>query len=139
MTEQMRILKKRLKEAPAIFRRLNRKLLRVGGQSLVIHPCSNNEVAEMVFRYGEPLSQTVVKKKMMTSNDCHRNTAKLWRAGKLDAICLGYGLSEDGLWREHYWGMKDDHIVETTVSRVAYFGATFPGEGGDIIVGYLEG
>jgi hypothetical protein len=62
----------------------------------------------------------------------------LWREGKLDAIGVGYGLSEDGLWREHYWGMKDDHIVETTASRVAYFGATFPGEGGNIIVGYLE-
>ena len=51
MTEQMRILTKRLRRAPAVFRRLNRKLLKVGGQSLVIHPCSNNEVAEMVFRF----------------------------------------------------------------------------------------
>ena len=51
----------------------------------------------------------------------------------------GYGLSEDGLWREHYWGMKDNHIVETTISRIGYFGATFRGEAGDIIVGYLEG
>jgi hypothetical protein len=138
MTEQMRILTKRLKEAPAVFRRLNRKLLKVGGQSLVIHPCSNNEVAEMVFRHGESLSKTAIQKKM-TSNECHRNTAELWRADKLDAICLGYALSEDGLWREHYWGIKDDHIVETTISRIAYFGATFCGEAGDIMVGYLEG
>ena len=31
--------------------------------------------------------------------------------------------------------MKDDYIVETTIYRTAYFGATFRGEAGDIIVG----
>jgi hypothetical protein len=138
MTEQMRILTKRLKDAPAIFRRLNRKLLKAGGKSLVVHPEQSDRVADMVFRVGRLIRATVTIKKG-ARNDCHRNTAKLWRAGKLDAICLGYGLSEDGLWREHYWGMKDDHIIETTISRIAYFGATFLGEAGDIVVGYLEG
>jgi hypothetical protein len=138
MTEQMHILTTRLKEAPAIFRKLNRKVLKEGGKILVVHPASVERIADLLFRYGLPVKAPITNKKG-ARNDCHRNTAKLWRAGKLDAICLGYGLSEDGLWREHYWGMKDDHIVETTVSRVAYFGATFPEEGGDIIVGYLEG
>ena len=96
MTEQMRILTRRLKEAPAIFRRLNRKLVKVGGQIIVVHPGSDNKVAAMVFRNGVPLPQTVVKKKKMTPNECHHNTAKLWKAGKLDGICLGYGLSDDG-------------------------------------------
>jgi hypothetical protein len=138
MTEQMRILTMRLKEAATVFRKLNRKLLKEGGKILVVHPEQSGKVADMVFRVGQPIKATVTIKKG-ARNDCHRNTAKLWRAGKLDAICLGYGLSEDGLWREHYWGMKDDHIIETTISRIAYFGATFLGEAGDIIVGYLEG
>jgi hypothetical protein len=133
----MQILTMRLKEAPSVFRKLNRKLLKEGGKILVVHPGSVERIADLVFRYGLPVKAPITNKRG-AKNDCHRNTAKLWRAGKLDAICVGYGLSEDGLWREHYWGVKDDHIVETTVSRVAYFGATFPGEGGDIIVGYLE-
>jgi hypothetical protein len=137
MTEQMRILTKRLKEAPAIFRRLNRKLVKVGGRILLVHPGSDNKVAEMVFHYGESL-QTVLKKKKMTPNECHHNTAKLWKAGKLDAICLGYGLSDDGLWREHYWGIKDDRIVETTVSRIRYFSVIFRGKGGDPIANWLS-
>jgi hypothetical protein len=138
MTEQMRILTMRLKEAAPVFRKLNRKLLKEGGEILVVHPEQSGRVADMVFRVGRPIKATVTIQKG-ARNDCHRNTAKLWRAGKLDAICLGYGLSEEGLWREHYWGMKDDHIVETTIPRIAYFGATFRGEAGDIIVGYLEG
>jgi hypothetical protein len=128
----------RLKEAPSVFRKLNRKLLKQGGRTLIVHSEQSCSVADMVLRYGQPVKAPITIKRG-AHNQCHRNTAKLWRAGKLDAICLGYGLSEAGLWREHYWGLKDDHIIETTVSRNAYFGVIFHGEAGNIIVGYLEG
>ena len=36
----------------------------------------------------------------------------------------GYALSDDGLWRQHSWGLlTDDRVVETTVARLRYFGA----------------
>jgi hypothetical protein len=30
--------------------------------------------------------------------------------------------TEDGLWREHSWGVRDGEPVEATVARLKYFG-----------------
>jgi len=60
---------------------------------------------------------------------CHGNTCDLWeqnRKGHEVAIATGYGLSRDGLWRQHSWLMQRTtrgvKVVETTVKRIAYFG-----------------
>lgn len=58
---------------------------------------------------------------------CHRNTCYLWDANKERVlIATGYALSEDGMWRQHSWGIhvrpRVNRIVETTVKRIAYFG-----------------
>lgn len=44
-------------------------------------------------------------------------------------VIEGYALSLDGLWRHHFWLMdrKDGHIVETTESRLAYWGTVIGG------------
>lgn len=60
-------------------------------------------------------------------SQCHRNSAYCWDANKTRAVlCTGYGLSEDGLWRQHSWCIhikpRKNRVVETTVERVAYFG-----------------
>src|SRR4051794_38435785 len=41
------------------------------------------------------------------SERVHRNLGKLWMAvrRKLSAIGSGYALSDDGLWRQHSWGL----------------------------------
>lgn len=57
---------------------------------------------------------------------CHSNSAYLWDANsdKL-AICTGYALSRDGLWRQHSWLVfksTGGSVVETTVRRLLYFG-----------------
>jgi hypothetical protein len=65
-----------------------------------------------------------VVQRTMKKSECHRNVAKIW-AGKqreLVGIGTGYSLSEDGLWRQHSWGIRREGILETTVSRVKYFG-----------------
>jgi hypothetical protein len=54
--------------------------------------------------------------------ECHLNAVRLWRAEECDAIGTGYALSADGLWREHSWGVRDGHLVETTEPRIKYLG-----------------
>jgi hypothetical protein len=48
----------------------------------------------------------------------------LWlkKEEELVAVATGYALSDDGLWRQHSWGMRRDAIIETTEARVLYFG-----------------
>ena len=58
---------------------------------------------------------------------CHRNTCRLWEKNKDKVlIATGYALSEDGVWRQHSWGIqvrpRRNRVVETTAKRIAYFG-----------------
>lgn len=60
---------------------------------------------------------------------CHANAARLMVADPASTlVATGYALSEDGLWREHSWGIRVDpgspkaRVIETTTPRVAYFG-----------------
>ena len=60
-------------------------------------------------------------------NDCHANVAGLWVRGQVAAIGTGYALSEDGLWRQHSWGLRESGVVvETTYQRVRYVGIQVP-------------
>lgn len=56
---------------------------------------------------------------------CHQNSAFLWSNNRRKLkVVTGWALSDDGLWRQHTWCWwpKQRKVVETTVSRVAYFG-----------------
>lgn len=60
---------------------------------------------------------------------CHWNTAKLFKEGKIDAVVIGYARTPKGVnppnWHQHTWGMKNGKIVETTASNkgnLHYFG-----------------
>lgn len=58
-------------------------------------------------------------------SQCGSNISTLWRERKLAAICYGYVLSNDGLWREQWWGtLKGAPLVET---RGVCFGVRFRG------------
>lgn len=75
--------------------------------------------SELTYKLGKP-------------SQCHQNVIDLWKAKHIQHIYTGYGLSEDGLWREHSWGLdityaNDDSppvnvVVETTEERLIYFG-----------------
>jgi hypothetical protein len=56
---------------------------------------------------------------------CHRNSALCWDANR-DAlrIATGYGLSRDGLWRQHTWcvTVNEQVVIETTTKRTHYCG-----------------
>jgi hypothetical protein len=62
--------------------------------------------------------------------NCHAKVAGLWFEGRLDVIGSGYALHDDGLWRQHSWGIWPDGVVlETKWAFVKYFGLTLaPGE-----------
>jgi len=105
------------------MQQLRSYLLCFGGRELVYPLTPDRDLAELMNR-GEWMTGAVVLKRMARSA-CHRNVAKLWLAkpGKLSAIGTGYALSDDGLWRQHSWGLRaDGRIVETTIARQKYFG-----------------
>ena|SRR5579883_1421364 len=104
---------------------LEQKLLLFGG-------------TRMVFRY-EPDLKLLLKRGELfdepaefvpgEASHCHLNVARLWREYKGDvSIGTGYALSEDDLWRQHSWLIREKPIagqyrlIETTIRRVKYFG-----------------
>ena len=56
---------------------------------------------------------------------CHANAAMIYvRSRGRARMDSGYDLSDDGLWRQHSWGIdsRDGRILETTERRVRYDG-----------------
>ena len=123
--EQERILDRRFREAARQqpdLKVLRRLLLGLGGTHLVAPP-SPDGTLPLLINAGFVMAGPVVQRTMKKS-DCHRNVAEIWakRQDELVGIGTGYSLSDDGLWREHSWGVRREGILETTVSRVKYFG-----------------
>lgn len=62
-------------------------------------------------------------------NKCHQNSAYMYQENEnVTHIGTGWGLSSDGLWRQHSWGMIDDELIETTVGRDIYYGVLLNGQ-----------
>jgi hypothetical protein len=108
-------------------------LLAIGGDDISPQP---EPLLPLILSHGKLLDYPV-KIKRMRRNLCHENVLRLWVRGNLDALAFGYGLSDDGMWRPHWWALRDKTIVETTVPREAYFGflANPPKEWAKVIVG----
>ncbi len=104
---------------------LKLKILGYGGEAVVLaykdsdHP---KMLERGVCRYG---SHVVMMPRM---SNVHENIARLSIGGLVDSVCTGYALSQDGVWRQHSWGLKDGVIVETVEPKVAYFGFTLTDE-----------
>jgi hypothetical protein len=123
--DRKKFLQARLREAikaqPEI-RRLKLLLLRLGGDFLVAPPTADSDLLELIelgFLIGGPVTL-----KVMRSSMCHQNVAAAWRTRRFGVIgvATGYALSEDGLWRQHSWGVLRDGVLETTEVRLKYFG-----------------
>ena len=71
--------------------------------------------------------------KEMRSSMCHQNVAAVWKSRRFGIIgvATGYALSEDGLWRQHSWGLLRDGVLETTEARLNYFGILLQNAGAD--------
>jgi hypothetical protein len=109
------------------FRALRDRLLALGGACVVVMPEEDVFLDLLLADGALLLSSRIVMTHGGAPNACHRNAAELFRAGR-GLVAAGYGLSEDGLWRRHFWTVdrKRGRILETTVRRCAYFGIVLP-------------
>ena len=116
--------KERLEQCPELIP-LRNKLLEIDGLEIVPRPESDlTKLMERgrLFDFG-------VELRLMRRSGCHENAAKLWRENRKDnKICTGWGLSDDGLWRQHTWVISNEKIIETTEVRIKYFGVIFSEE-----------
>src|SRR4051794_38496704 len=98
------------------------------GGALVVPPPTPDLLLDVQRDQGQVFDPSTIEVRV-GSDDCHRNAARLWRAGVASAVGTGYALSDDELWREHSWAWNTaDVLIETTVARTRYFGIRFDGE-----------
>jgi hypothetical protein len=132
--KQLKFLQRRLRQAsleqPGL-KRLKSLLLRLGGAFIVAPPKPDADI-QALLDSGFVMSGTAMLKRGRASM-CHQNVASLWKARRFGIIGIasGYALSEDGLWRQHSWGLLRDGLLETTEPRVKYFGILLQGERAD--------
>jgi hypothetical protein len=111
----------------AAWGRFADELLAHGGTH-VVPPLQPDRLIEVLRAEGHLRGATTEVEPGLPSA-CHRNAVEIWRAGRAGAIGTGYALSDDGLWREHSWGVAPDGaVIETTEPRLRYFGVTMEGE-----------
>jgi hypothetical protein len=128
---QETMLRQRLVDGSADERLLNERLVGIGGDILVLLPAGwgpdpecRQIWAQVELKFGQQID-ALVRLKQKEMSGCHRNVAEIWRRKqyKIAAICEGYGLGDDGLWRDHTFGiMKNGGIIETTYVHEKYFG-----------------
>jgi hypothetical protein len=106
-------------------------LLRRGGTELVAPGKPDPDVPALIER-GAVMSLPAMPR-VMDASVCHENVSELWmdKEAGLSGIGTGYALSEDGLWRQHSWGLQQEQIIETTAARSIYFGVSLEGEAAD--------
>jgi hypothetical protein len=97
---------------------LGQKLLKAGGKKIAPMPEPH---LNALLQRGKVMNNDLRFHKMDNSA-CHSNVALLWNR-KGYAICTGWALSDDNIWRQHSWCLdRRATIVETTESREIYFG-----------------
>ncbi len=116
---------------------LERKLLALGGEHMVY--IGEPDLVSLLTR-GEVFEGPVTRVPGSPSR-CHANVARRWTAKKDDlAIATGYGLSEDGLWRQQSWllrthpTLRQRRVLETTVPRLTYFGFVLTRDEAEVFV-----
>ncbi len=98
---------------------LENRLLAYGGSRMVYLPEPH---LVGLLSHGQVFDGRVVLKRGLP-NRCHENVAALWNKNRsTSAIVTGYALSDDGLWRQHSWLLRKQHVIETTMRRERYFG-----------------
>lgn len=108
---------------PQRWSRWCQHLLQYGGELVVPHRYPEHHLDE--FLASAAVFSAAGRFVPGEDNGCHANAAMLWTDGTVAAIGTGYALSDDGLWRQHSWGVDADGTpVETTAARISYAGIT---------------
>jgi hypothetical protein len=101
-----------------------RQVLTYGGHLVVHHLRPESDVDDLLTRAAVHGPKVRL---VGGGRNCHANVAKLWIDGDIEAIGTGYALSDDGLWRQHSWGLDEDAtVVETKFPCERYVGITLP-------------
>ncbi|MFA6000101.1 MAG: hypothetical protein WC783_03945 [Candidatus Paceibacterota bacterium] len=95
-------------------------LYKLGGKRIVLMPEPKREIDNLVSR--GKIFKLHIRRMNGAQSQCHTNTAKLWYKYDGFIICTGYVLNDDGLWRQHSWGIYRKKLIETTDERDIYFG-----------------
>ena len=97
-------------------------VLEKGGR-YVLWPACEEDAPEILQR-GEYFNGENAIKVRSKPSQCHRNSADMWVRHPDDyTITTGYALSDDGIWRQHTWLIRNDGaVIETTVRRIGYYG-----------------
>jgi hypothetical protein len=100
---------------------LHDRLTTLGGWAVCVR---DKAIAPVLLAEGSDVDGSDAEMRIGRPSDCHENCRELARRDPSLVWHYGYALSDDGMWREHSWCVRPDGgIVETTVERVAYFGA----------------
>jgi hypothetical protein len=104
---------------------LEQKLLTLGGIRLIYR---YEPDLQLLLARGEAFDETA-ELIAGESGQCHLNVAQIWNERSEEySIVTGYALSEDGLWRQHSWLLREKptagqcRLIETTIERIKYFG-----------------
>lgn len=109
---------------------LRKKLLNIGGDEVVPN---REEQADEFIQNGSVINFESIMLVNGRSSQCHSNSCLLYQQNEeITHIGTGWALSEDGLWRQHSWAMKNKNtLVETTLKREVYYGLLLTGEEAD--------
>jgi hypothetical protein len=103
------------------WEKLENKLLSLGGDKVVFRP--EPDLDKIVSRGVSFKGKSKLCK--LENSRCHENSAFLWSELKNEGfrIVTGWALTKnDGMWRQHTWGLMGNETIETTVKRAKYFG-----------------
>jgi hypothetical protein len=102
---------------------LERRLLDLGGHTALLF-LPDPDIGRLLER-GRYFPGSGARMCRGGDSACHGNAGLLFVESRgAVRVATGYALSDDGLWRQHSWGLTADDwsVVETTEPRIRYFG-----------------
>lgn len=134
--EQRAFLSNRMRSAIKADKRWAKlivELKRIGGEDTQVVPIEELDLGFLLANGHNMYEWKIRRIRGGAPCECHSNAALLWVAGQADAIGMGWALSQDGLWRQHSWGVRYQkrgglEVLETTVKRLRYWGVELDGK-----------
>ena len=111
------------------FRKLEAKLLKIGGLAVVWGP--EPDLSFLLSR-GRRFKKMPIEIIPGRNSHCHWNVADMWRdpaAYGLKSLSIMTGWVLGGpadVWRQHTWGVSGKKLIETTIPRDIYWGVKIP-------------
>jgi hypothetical protein len=121
------------------LRELRRTLLKLGGEELV--PAAGDDpMTNFLIDFGMVFGGPVVLKPCGHQRP-ERSLGRIWhrRLHGIVGLGVGYALDDEGLWREHSFGVLREGVLETTSPKRKYFGLLLISQAADAFAETLSG